>query len=208
MKLTNILPVIKNKVHHFISPPAQMTKSVSSFSAPIPEVEPSKPLITGSYEVFKPVILSDKAKEALDTINSIRNKKLQDELFALGEFIPEPYNMRVAMKNGDTVEIFRQAEMNPNLNFVFFDKKGKAREQIKVATESVIYDEIPIAFSSVKGQVHGYSTTRNNVMRPTDPLNEKGRKKMTFEETVRTRPVILKHINLLLEKLGNEMSGN
>ncbi|MCM1010232.1 MAG: hypothetical protein NC390_05080 [Fusobacterium sp.] len=206
MKLTNILPVIKNKVHHFISTPAQMTKSISSVSAPMPKAEPCKPMITSSYEDFKPIILSDKAKEALDTINSIRNKKLQDELFALGEFIPEPYTMRVAMKNGDTVEISRQAEMNPNLDFVFFNKQGQEREQIKVATQSAIYNEIPVALSSVKGQVHGYSTTRNNVMRPTDPMNRDPEREMTFEETVRTRPVILKHINSLLEKLGDELS--
>lgn len=204
MKITKILPSFK-KVQHLLIAPVRIKETVNPIAAPSVNLPALiKPMS------FRPVMLSDKAKEALEAINSMRNKKLFDEVMTLGEFIPEPYKMQIAMKNGDTVEISRPTEINPNLNFVFFDKKGKEREQIMVATHTVICDEAPGALcaelSSIKGQVHCYSTTRNTVMRPTDPLNSDPKREMDFEETVRTRPVVLKRINSMLIQLGDEIS--
>lgn len=206
MKITNILPSIKNTVQHLLIAPKHIKETANPIVAPSVNLSVAK-----KTSPFRPIMLSDKAKEALQAINSMRNKKLMDEVMTLGEFIPEPYRMQVAMKNGDTVEISRPTEITPNLNFVFCDKEGKEREQITVATHTVICDEVPDSLcaelSSVKGQVHGYSTMRNRVMRPTDPLNSDPKREMNFEETVRTRPVIMKHINSLLIKLGEELSG-
>ncbi len=210
MKLTHILPAIKNKVHHFIRPQTHSSVPPRYLNPPMPIPEISKPV--EQHIDYRPVMLSKKAQEAVEAVNSIRNKKFRDEIFEMGDFLPEPYSINLTMKNGDSVQISRQREINPNLDFTFFDKNGQEREKFNVATQSVICYDIPddlcMTLSSVKGQVHGYSTTRNKVMRPTDPMNRDPKHEMTFEETVRTRPVILKRINSLLEKLGKEVSEN
>lgn len=114
------------------------------------------------------------------------------------------------MKNGDTVAVSRKKEQNPNLNFLFMDKKGDKRELVTVATRDEVYKDIPDflrqTWDCAKGQVHNYKNFRNDVMRPTDGSRRKNWHMMSFEETVSTRPVILKRINSLFENLGEELT--
>lgn len=211
MKIKRIFPSIAHKVKKIITPETeclcghlkQQTLEHLPVKPDLYSMDIMQPVV---WPECKPVVVSKKAQEALDAINSMRNRTLMDEVIEKGEFLPEPFVVRYKMKNGDSVELSREREINPNLDITFFDKNGQEREKVNVATHSVICNEF-VELCVSKGQLNKYSTQRNNVMRPTDPLNRDPKHEMTFEETVRTRPVILTRINSLLEKLGDEISG-
>lgn len=207
MKIKQILPAVRNKFNHFVEniKVNKQIKEIQTQSAQKKETLAAQK----RYMENLPIMLSDKAQEAVNAVNGIRNKEINRMAFSMEAIDAPPYKLKLSMENGDTVEVSRVREVNPNLDFTFFDKKGKKRESIKVATRNEVYENLPEIFLQTwnckKGQVHGYENYRNRVMRPTDGLNRKRWHSMSFEETVNTRPIILKRINSLLENLGDEI---
>ncbi len=153
-----------------------------------------------SFEVMnQPVVLTGKAKEAVETCNKILNESNCTKALA------------VRIDNNDKMLCVSKPQGDHNIHFYLFKTKENKPMDIFVVSPDFCERPRGLVFPVVPdiqvGQVMDFRTGCNDVMRSRDPLYSNFRD-LTLEEKLHTRPVVVKRISSLLEKLGKEISKN
>lgn len=119
---------------------------------------------------------------------SLKNFKILDKTVDI-------LQVRPARTKNNYIFISRNSEDPRTLHFDVYDKSCKMTERFAVSRSKGTTD----------GVITNFQTTKNNVMRPRDPLVSPN-SNMTFEQILQARPVIVKRISTLLQNAVNSFS--
>lgn len=128
---------------------------------------------------INPALLKGKSQEAFNVLN--KNIGITQ--------------VRPARTKKNYIFISRNIGDAENIHFDVYNKSGEMTEKFVLSALG----------PKQKGIITEYKTFRNKVMRPRDPLVSPD-KDMTFQQKLRTRPVIVKRIESLLQAASEALA--